>query len=78
MLDIIRSQQIYAQSRAIAASRRQPLATYQSRDAETGDRYLAVADGGIVRAKHLSDSIPDPQPLVVQAGLGIPGFMQSR
>jgi hypothetical protein len=74
MLELIRSQQIYAQSQAIAASRRQPLATYQSRDTQTGDRILAAADGGKIRAIYRgSTELPDRPSLIPSSALGVPG-----
>jgi hypothetical protein len=65
MLDNERTLQLMRQAKA---RRVQPplnqVATYQGQDPETGDRILALPDGGEIRQDYITTSEPEPIPIV--------------
>jgi hypothetical protein len=75
MINQIRIQQSYQQALAINQIRaNQQIATYQSRDAISGDRILQSADGGMVRATYLSTNEPSGILSIRATAFGVPGY----
>ncbi len=75
MIQQIRARQAYQQAQNIQQIRANlPLATYQSRDAQFGDRILLAPDGGQIRATYLSTNQPTQLYNVPPGAIGIPGF----
>jgi hypothetical protein len=81
MLDNERTMQLMRQAKA----RRgllplNQVATYQGRDAETGDRILTLPDGGEIRQAYISNSEPESIPTVTIPTQvpGLSGFTGQR
>lgn len=78
MLENERTAQMLRQmrSRSNAPAFPNQIATYIDRDPKTGDRLLALSDGGEIRQAYISNSKPQPIPTVTIASTvpGLPGF----
>jgi hypothetical protein len=75
MIHQIRTQQSHQQALVINQVRaNQQIATYQSRDAISGDRILESADGGTIRASYLSTNEPSGILSIRATAFGVPGY----
>jgi hypothetical protein len=79
MIDTIRTQQAHNQANAISSLKSNiPLATYQGRDSQSGNRILTTADGGVFNATYLSTNKPAATYSVLPTAIGVPGYILNK
>ena len=82
-LEHSRLKQMGQQAQAIKKQRDLPpnaIATYIDRDPLTGDRRLALPDGGIVTQRWITNSQPEPMPpvTIASSSAALPGFSSQK
>lgn len=78
-LNRIRYQQQYQQARARIAPSLGTVATYDRRDATTGQRIVKSADGSEFTTQYLSNSVPnDTLTLARFNPIGLPGYISQK
>jgi hypothetical protein len=79
VIDNIRAQQAHNQANAISSLKSNiPLATYQGRDASSGDRILTTPDGGVFGSTYLGTNKPSTTYSVLPSAIGTPGYLLSK
>jgi hypothetical protein len=80
MINQIRYQQQSLQATAIGNLNSQSsVATYQSREPQTGQRIVATAEGGTARVNYLSVNEPQTTQLILGNGsVGVTGYITNR
>ena len=82
-LEYSRLKQLGQQAQSIKKQRDLPpnaIATYINRDPLTGDRRLALPDGGIVTQRWITNSQPESMPpiTIASSSAALPGFSSQK